>query len=124
MLALSHRYQFTPTKEEIKETLSLMNDNLKIPTNFTPTAESYDDSRGKPRMDMVHMPQPKLNPQTVTFCDTLGLDDPVALLLGAKRKAQTSPRTTPVSSQINESESNITMDTSKLSNSPEDVRNL
>ncbi|XP_042863744.1 lariat debranching enzyme-like [Penaeus japonicus] len=117
----SERYQFTPSKEEIEETIQLMGCDLRIPLDFVPTAQSYESSQGKPRMEQVHMPQPLLNPQTIAFCDKLGLDDPLAILLGAKRKAQSSPKLSPPSRSLNDSELNITLDSSKISNNPDEV---
>lgn len=99
----------------------MMNTNLRIPDNFAPTAESYNQNKGKPRMELVHMPQPQLNPQTTVLCDKLGLDDPLALLLGAKRKSMISSKVTSPRLRPNDSELNITMETSKLSNSPDEV---
>ncbi|KAK8746073.1 hypothetical protein OTU49_017251 [Cherax quadricarinatus] len=117
----SERYQFTPTKEEIQETIQMMNGNLVIPKKFTSTAETYNKNKGKPRMDLIHMPQPCLNPQTTVFCDRLGLDDPMALLLGGKRKALISPKINSPNPRLNDSELNITLETSKLSHSPDEV---
>lgn len=117
----SERYQFTPSEEEIKETLQMMNDNLRIPENFAPTAESFDETKIQLKMELVQMPEPLLNPQTTAFCDKLGLDDPLALLLGAKRRAMISSKVTSPRLGPNDSELNITMETSKLSNSPDEV---
>lgn len=119
----SERYRFTPTQAEISETVQKLAGNLRIPLNFTPTAESYQDSRGKPRMELVHMPTPYLNPQTTTLCERLSVDDPLSLLLSDKQRALASPRVSlaTTSPNINDSELNITMETSKLSTNPDDV---
>ncbi|ROT77735.1 Lariat debranching enzyme [Penaeus vannamei] len=116
----SERYQFTPTKEEIDDTIQMMGCNMRVPLDFVPTAQSYESSQGKPKMEQVHMPQPLLNPQTIAFCDKLGLDDPLAILLGAKRKAQSSPKLSPPNRSLNDSELNITLDSSKISNNPDE----
>ena len=124
-----HRYQFTPSQEEIAETVRKMDGNLRIPLTFTQTAESYQESRGKPRMNLVQMPRPQLNPQTNALCDKLCLDDPLSLLLGHKPRilatasgsVSSSPRAPPPPASINDSELNITMDTSKLSTNPDEV---
>ncbi|CAL4192305.1 unnamed protein product, partial [Meganyctiphanes norvegica] len=111
------RYQFTPSESEIKETIELMNGDLTIPVgSFVRTAQTYNASKGKPKMNLVQMPKPVLNPTTIAFCDKLGIDDPLALLLGAKKKANSSPR----SSRFNESELNITLDNSKISYVPDE----
>lgn len=95
-----------------------MGGDLKVPLEFVRTAQSYEQSQGRPKMEFVNMPQPLLNPQTIALCDKLGLDDPLAILLGAKRKAQSSPP----GRSLNDSELNITLETSKLSNNPDEVR--
>lgn len=111
------RYQFTPTESEIQETKELMNGDLTIPvSSFVSTAQTYNASKGKPKMNMVQMPKAVLNPSTIAFCGKLGIDDPLALLLGAKKKANSSPR----SSRFNESEANITLDNSKMSYVPDE----
>ncbi|KAK8382081.1 hypothetical protein O3P69_015202 [Scylla paramamosain] len=118
----SERYQFTPSQEEIAETVQKMDGNMRIPLSFTATAESYQEARGKPRMDLVQMPRPLLNPQTTVLCERLGIDDPLSLLLGNKQRTLASPRVSQVMSPtISESELNITMETSKLSTNPDEV---
>ncbi|XP_045138094.1 lariat debranching enzyme B-like [Portunus trituberculatus] len=118
----SERYQFTPSQEEIAETVQKMEGNMRIPLSFSPTAESYQEARGKPRMDLVQMPRPSVNPQSTLLCERLGIDDPLSLLLGNKQRTLASPRVSQVMSPtINESELNITMETSKLSTNPDEV---
>ena len=92
-----------------------MDSDLKIPHNFAATANSYNESQSRPRMDYVRMPQPVLNPHTINFCSILGLDDPLALLVGAKKSIMTSPKITPPRQSVNTSELNITLESSKLS---------
>lgn len=116
------RYQFTPTAEDIEETIRLMDGNLRIPQNFTATAETYNQSKGKPRMEMVQMPPSRLNPQTTTLCNRLSIDDPMALLLGEKKRSVMSPKVTQPQSRLNDSELNVTLETSKMSNNPDEVR--
>ncbi|KAK3876224.1 hypothetical protein Pcinc_018966 [Petrolisthes cinctipes] len=116
----SERYQFTPTVEEIEETMKLMDGNLRIQNNFTATAETYNHSRGKPRMEMVQMPSSRLNPQTTTLCDRLNIDDPMALLLGEKKRSVMSPKVNQPQSRLNDSELNVTLETSKMSNTPDE----
>lgn len=99
-----------------------MDGNMRIPLSFAPTAESYQEARGKPRMDLVQMPRALLNPQTTLLCERLGIDDPLSLLLGNKQRTAASPRVNQVMSPtISESELNITMETSKLSTNPDEV---
>lgn len=54
--------------------MSKINRTLKVPENFRATAAGY-----KPG-DSVGKLEPKLNPQTVELCETLGIDDPIALI--------------------------------------------
>ena len=99
-----------------------MEGNMRIPLSFTPTADSYQEVRGKPRMDLVQMPRASLNPQSMFLCERLGIDDPLSLLLGNKQRTLASPRVSQVMSPtINDSELNITMETSKLSTNPDEV---
>lgn len=73
-------------------------------------------------MALVQMPQPLLNPQTIALCERLSIDDPLSLLLSNKQRALASPRVslaTPPS--VNDSELNITMETSKLSTNTDEV---
>ncbi|XP_064109859.1 lariat debranching enzyme-like [Macrobrachium nipponense] len=115
MCLVFYRYQFTPTPEEIESTIAMMESDLKIAESFAPTAKSYSETNGRPKMDYVRMPPPVMNPQTVNICSKLGIDDPVALLLGTKKNSMSSPRVTPPRSGLNSSELNITLESSKLS---------
>ncbi|MCL4141036.1 UNVERIFIED_CONTAM: hypothetical protein GTU68_015538, partial [Idotea baltica] len=73
------RYDFTPTPEEIKETVSKMGGDLRIPvSDFVRTAESFSGPDGVlPDMSFVSMPEPLSNPQTTNLCSKLGLTDPL-----------------------------------------------
>lgn len=71
------RYNFTPTAAEVETTLKKFKDNLAIPENFKKTVDPYKEG------DTLHkarQPPMQLNDQTTLFCDTLGIDDPSALL--------------------------------------------
>ncbi|ENN75576.1 hypothetical protein HUJ04_004073 [Dendroctonus ponderosae] len=73
----NERFKFTPTDAERELIMSKMNNCLKVPENFRATAASHKpgDSAGK-----LKELEPKLNPQTVELCETLGIDDPIALI--------------------------------------------
>lgn len=75
------RWMFTPTKEEKDLILKKFADNLKIPTNFIRTVQAYDSSSSSGHEHGHGQPTAQLNPQTTFFCDLLGIDDPIALLL-------------------------------------------
>ncbi|XP_076046444.1 lariat debranching enzyme isoform X3 [Oratosquilla oratoria] len=113
----NERYDFTPTKEELEETRRIFRNNLTIPLAFTRTASVFNDSHGKPNMHTVSMPRPQLNPQTITLCDKLGIDDPVSLLLGGRRR--TSPKHVEYCGW-NDSDLNITLENSKASLNPDE----
>ena len=107
----SERYDFTPTKAEIEETMKLMNGDLTIPLNFSKTAPAFKGN-SLPQMSGVIMPAPVMNGQTIKLCDQLGIDDPMALLLGMKRKNSSSPRNSYGDLPMNSSELEITLDSS------------
>ncbi|GAB0100236.1 Lariat debranching enzyme [Sergentomyia squamirostris] len=74
----AERYTFTPTEEEKSVVFEKLGKNLEIPENFVPTVPPYN-----PNIDDQSFSQPsaQLNPQTTLFCDTLGIDDPLRLLM-------------------------------------------
>lgn len=76
------RWKFTPTKEEQDFVLNRLQGNLKVPLNFSPTVQAYSESSQSGRT--VPQPSAQLNPQTMAFCDQLGIDDPISLLLQAE----------------------------------------
>ncbi|XP_064109772.1 uncharacterized protein LOC135217713 [Macrobrachium nipponense] len=116
MCLVFYRYQFTPTPEEIESTIAMMESDLKkLLRVLHQLRKSYSETNGRPKMDYVRMPPPVMNPQTVNICSKLGIDDPVALLLGTKKNSMSSPRVTPPRSGLNSSELNITLESSKLS---------
>ena len=74
------RWDFFPTEEELESVAKIFNNDFKIPLNFTPTAEPF-----KPRPHYLRgavQPKQQINPQTSQLCEKLGIDDPVALLIG------------------------------------------
>lgn len=71
------RWTYTPTTKEKQTVYKKFNCNLQIPHNFTRTVKPYD-----PHDTYIRVEQPRLliNDQTTQFCQTLGIDDPSALL--------------------------------------------
>ncbi|KAG4067921.1 hypothetical protein HA402_010607 [Bradysia odoriphaga] len=65
----SVRWNFTPTSEEKESILSKFDDDLIVPTNFCRTEKSV--LNGKPQS----------NPQTLKFCGTLNVDDPLCIAM-------------------------------------------
>lgn len=78
----NERWIFTPTRQECIHILNRFGGDLKVPLNFVQTAKPHmqtDSSYNNPQIPSQSEVQ--LNPQTRAFCDKLGIDDPVALLL-------------------------------------------
>lgn len=73
-----HRWLFTPTAEEMGLIKTKFNDDLRIPKNFVKTAPGHT---GGIINRNSKQPQAQLNPQTKSFCEKLGVDDPLSLIL-------------------------------------------
>lgn len=76
------RWIFTPTHQECTHILNRFGGDLKVPLNFVQTAKPHmqtDSSYNSPQI--TSQPEAQINPQTSAFCDKLGVDDPIALLL-------------------------------------------
>lgn len=74
------RWNFNPNEEEIEQVKIIFDNDYKIPSNFSLTAEPF-----KPRPNYnrnAQQAQPQLNPQTTQFCEKLGIDDPLEKLIG------------------------------------------
>jgi len=79
------RWLFTPTVEEIDSVRARFDDNLEIPLNFVPTVPPYDPSGGHPAgRPPRNSIGPNINPQTTSFCECLGIDDPMVLIGGVR----------------------------------------
>lgn len=81
----SERWNFTPSADEIKAVHQMFEGNLKIPNNFAVTAPCYDPSNQNSKHVSL---KPYVNPQTVRFCEILGLTDPVIKILGISNKKE------------------------------------
>lgn len=64
---------FTPTQENKEMILDRFDNNLIVPKNFCRTAKPYDPLSEQKRPLQERL---KLNPQTMLFCTTLGIDYP------------------------------------------------
>lgn len=82
---------FTPTDAEKQVVLEKFDHNLRIPSNFVQTAPPYFENRRSsnssnspyhtlPTRRSFDQPYAKLNPQTCTLCDILGIDNLMGLL--------------------------------------------
>uniref|UniRef100_A0A1A9X0H3 Lariat debranching enzyme C-terminal domain-containing protein n=1 Tax=Glossina brevipalpis TaxID=37001 RepID=A0A1A9X0H3_9MUSC len=100
------RYNFTPTAEEMSEVLKKFENVLKIPENFCRTVEPHDPKRNFKTHQYVQ-PKSQINPQSLQFCDTLGIDDPLslAMLIGGHELSHSSTLDETLESNLNDSSS-------------------
>uniref|UniRef100_A0A069DVC4 Putative rna lariat debranching enzyme n=1 Tax=Panstrongylus megistus TaxID=65343 RepID=A0A069DVC4_9HEMI len=73
------RWIFTPTKDEKEFIFEKMSGDLRVPLNFAPTAPTQEELQSTPKKR--RSVAPLLNSQTIEFCEKLGIDDPLALIL-------------------------------------------
>ncbi|XP_050526896.1 uncharacterized protein LOC126897389 [Daktulosphaira vitifoliae] len=77
------RYDFSPSPQERSAVLGLFDDgSLAIPENFV-SNDAYRRGVGVGAAAAA-----TTNPQTEAFCRLLGVDDPLALVLGGRRRAE------------------------------------
>lgn len=69
---------FTPTDEQKAFVLEKFKNNLVVPMDFCRTVEPYNPNS---RKEFPSQQKAQANPQTTTFCDTLGVDDPISLAM-------------------------------------------
>jgi len=75
------RCDFTPTPEEEKIVRKIFNEEFDIPENFATTTKVFNAScENVKQIFTVQDPKPQVNPQTETFCEKLGIDDPISLI--------------------------------------------
>jgi len=88
MRLIVHRWDFVPTKEEMDFVQRKFGGNFLVPHNFTRTVPAFEpkdrnDSSDRNRYSYAAQPPARINSQTTEFCERLGVDDPVALLLSS-----------------------------------------
>ncbi|KAF2349804.1 Lariat debranching enzyme C-terminal [Trinorchestia longiramus] len=113
----SERYDFTPTQDDLLETLRLMGDDLRIHTaQFRRTAQAFHPERDAlliEHLDTVPQPEPVLHPHTQELCERLRIRDPMAeLLKGAPGRSPFvagTPRGAALLSEVD-----VTLDASRL----------
>ncbi|XP_075161663.1 lariat debranching enzyme [Haematobia irritans] len=110
------RFIFTPTEEETDFVRRKFDNDLKIPNNFCRTVEVYDPSIHN-RGQQYKQPKSQINPQSLNFCDTLGIDDPLslAMLMGGHELSHSSTLDNTEDSALNDSladEHNSSLNTS------------
>ena len=113
----SERYNFTPSEEDLDTTLQLLGNNLAITgDSFSKTVDAFNprfDSDLLKNISTVPQPSAVLNPHTIKLCESLEIDEPVAILLNSCPKKSTSnflltPRRQPSSTEMN-----VTLDSSR-----------
>ncbi|KAA0201264.1 hypothetical protein HAZT_HAZT009385 [Hyalella azteca] len=112
----SERFNFTPTQEDLEETLKLMKNDLRIcPDQFCRTADAFNPESDALLMEhiaTVEQPEPVMNPFTAELCEKLRIRDPMAVLLKCAHGKSPFVLRTPkkgCSSDVNES-----LDSSRL----------
>ncbi|XP_033615584.1 lariat debranching enzyme isoform X2 [Fukomys damarensis] len=79
---LHTRWDYSATEESMKEVLEKLNNDLRVPCNFSVTAACYDPSKPQTQVQLVH----RINPQTTEFCALLGITDINVRLQMAKQE--------------------------------------
>eukprot|EP00088_Acartia_fossae_P049504 TRINITY_DN5455_c1_g1_i9.p1 TRINITY_DN5455_c1_g1~~TRINITY_DN5455_c1_g1_i9.p1 ORF type:complete len:543 (-),score=132.16 TRINITY_DN5455_c1_g1_i9:340-1968(-) len=107
------RYDFTPTPGELENVKKMFDGCLDIPYNFAQSVLAYKPNGQRPKLSMVHQPHATVNSQTTQFCQKLGIQDPMALLVGAHTNTnfpnRTFSLTNKLANYINEKETNISL---------------
>ncbi|KAM6161149.1 lariat debranching enzyme isoform 2-T2 [Erethizon dorsatum] len=79
---LHTRWDYSATEEAMKEVMEKLNNDLKVPCNFSVTAACYDPCKPQMQVQLVH----RINPQTTEFCAQLGITDINVRLQKAKQE--------------------------------------
>ncbi|XP_049807750.1 lariat debranching enzyme isoform X2 [Schistocerca nitens] len=78
----NERWTFAPTTEEKDLIRKKFDSNLRIPSNFCRTVIPFDGNTLS-TSNNSQQPFARVNPQTTEFCEKVGIDDPLAILLMA-----------------------------------------
>lgn len=73
----TERYDFRPREDEMQKVQKKFGD-LQIPENFQKISPAYSPSESRRH---TSQPDAQVNMQTTNFCDKLGIDDPLSLVL-------------------------------------------
>ncbi|KAJ8971272.1 hypothetical protein NQ317_001174 [Molorchus minor] len=76
----SERHEFTPNEDEKQHILTKFSGDLAVPKNFEKSVPGFSANNTPKKMKNIKQPEAKLNPQTVLFCETLSIDDPICLV--------------------------------------------
>ncbi|XP_068618325.1 lariat debranching enzyme isoform X2 [Battus philenor] len=82
----NERYIFSPTEEEKHRICELMKTLTITNDSFVMTAPTY--SPGAPKSVTI---DPIMNPQTISFCEKLGIDDPLQVVLARAGRTMKKP---------------------------------
>ncbi|XP_026738294.1 lariat debranching enzyme isoform X2 [Trichoplusia ni] len=82
----NERYDFTPTEHEKAKIVEVLGSVIIRGDSFVRTAAIHD-----PNMQKVAPTVPILNPQTVSLCEKLGIDDPVQVLMARSGRIMKEP---------------------------------
>ncbi|KAG6444826.1 lariat debranching enzyme isoform X2 [Manduca sexta] len=82
----NEEYIFTPTKEEKESVIKIMENMTIHESAFEKTAPVYN-----PNIKKGKQSEPIMNPQTIKLCDTLGIDDPVQVVMARTGRIMKEP---------------------------------
>ena len=83
---LASRKNFQPSSQRLLEIKTLFHNCLEVPINFEQTAPVYEETDEELDFSKVPKPEASISYQTSKFCKVLGIDDPMALMLGKLAK--------------------------------------
>ncbi|XP_004834364.1 lariat debranching enzyme isoform X1 [Heterocephalus glaber] len=119
---LHTRWDYSATEEAMKEVLEKLNNDLRVPCNFSVTAACYDPGKPQAQVQLVH----RINPQTTEFCAQLGITDINVRLQTAKQEhhlcGEYEEQDNVESNDSGEEQSEYNTDTSALSSiNPDEI---
>lgn len=82
----TEKYDFAPTADEKEEVIKLMGNMIIEEDYFVRTAPVYI-----PGIPKRSLPEPIINPQTVKLCETLGIDDPLQVVMARTGRVMRQP---------------------------------
>jgi len=83
----TEKWDFKPTKTEVEEVCRLFNYDFTLNSScFCPEVSPFDPSKESTKRDLqwTNQPMPRRNKQTMWLCKTLGIRDPMDVVLNGK----------------------------------------
>ncbi|XP_023562791.1 lariat debranching enzyme isoform X3 [Octodon degus] len=119
---LHTRWDYSATEEAMKEVLKKLNNDLRVPSNFSVTAACYDPCKPHTQVQLIH----RIHPQTTEFCAQLGITDINIRLQKAKQEhnlcGEHEEQNDVESNDSGEEQSEYNTDTSALSSiNPDEI---